>query len=143
MAKTLYPSNGDHTPAARAQRETHWRRVGERWKASGQSKSTFCEREGVSDASFHWWLRELARRDRRPTRVRVQKPKAAASAKSTFLPVRLVAPAPKTREPIEVVVMGQVIRVIPDFDPETFRRLVAVLEGQPLACEATMDDPQC
>jgi hypothetical protein len=54
MEKILHPSNGDHTPAARAQRETHWRRLVERWKTSGQSKSTFCERQGVFDASFHW-----------------------------------------------------------------------------------------
>lgn len=44
MAKSEYPENDDNTPAARAQREAHWRRVIERWKGSGPPQTTFCER---------------------------------------------------------------------------------------------------
>jgi hypothetical protein len=29
------------------------------------------------------------------------------------------------------MVEGHIIRVVPDFDPETFRRIVEVLEGWP------------
>jgi len=47
MAKPIYPGTGDNTPATLAPRETYWRRLIERWRASGQPKSTFCEREGV------------------------------------------------------------------------------------------------
>lgn len=45
MANGEYPENGDNTPVARAQRETYWRRVIERWKSSGLPKTAFCERD--------------------------------------------------------------------------------------------------
>ncbi len=147
MATGDYPENGNNTPAARAQRETHWRRIIERWKASGLPKTTFCEREGVAHSAFHWWLGELCRRDGKPLRRRppkkVKAPAPSPRPRPGFVPVRVVARKPAARQPIEVLVAGQVIRVVPDFDPETFMRLVAVLEGQPLASEVTMESDPC
>lgn len=131
MAKPTYPGTGDNTPAARAQRETYWRRLIERWRASGQPKSTFCEREGVSDASLHWWLRQIARRDGRqrpksaPARTPAKKP-----ARLGFVPLRVVAAAAPEPEPFELVVAGQVVRVPPRFDSDALRRLIAALEGR-------------
>ena len=52
MAK--YPTTGDNTPAGRAQLETHWRRLIDRWKTSGLTKTAFCQREGHSGAALHW-----------------------------------------------------------------------------------------
>jgi hypothetical protein len=143
MARTTYPDNGDNTPAARAQRETYWRRIIERWKASGLPKTTFCSREGVGHSAFYWWLEELDRRDGKPKTPRTARRKLAVPKRRGFVPVTVVTSKPPTRQPIEVLVAGQVIRVIPDFDPETFMRLVAVLEGQPLASEVTMEDERC
>jgi hypothetical protein len=129
MAKQTYPGTGDNTPAARAQRETYWRRLIDRWRASGQPKSTFCEREGVSDASLHWWLRQIERRDGR----RRSGPMATAprkSAKPRFVPLRVVATTPQGPEPFELVVAGKIIRVPKGFDPDGLRRLIAALEDQ-------------
>jgi len=131
MAKLTYPGTGDNTPAARAQRETYWRRLIERWQASGQPKSTFCEREGVSDASLHWWLRQIARRDgrQRPKSAPVSSP-AKKPARASFVPLRVVATAPPEPQPLELVVAGRIIRVPPRFDPDLLGRLIAALEGR-------------
>jgi hypothetical protein len=134
MAKFAYPTTGDNTPAARAQRETHWRRLIERWKASGLTKTAFCQREGHSAAALHWWIGELARRDRRRPR-RPTVPKPVTARRPSFVPVRVLAPTSTAPQPIEVLVAGQVVRVVPDFDPETFRRIIQVLEGWPTLAE--------
>lgn len=135
MAKTTYPGTGDNSPAARAQRKTYWRRLVERWKASGLPKSTFCEREGISDASLHWWLRELTRRTgRRPGFRRAEKSPARKAPRPAFVPVQVISSAPTAPKAVEVVVAGYVVRVIPDFDKETLRRLVALLKGEDEQC---------
>lgn len=135
MAKTTYPGLGDNSPAARAQRETHWRRLVERWKASGQPKSMFCEREGISDASLHWWLRELERRSgRRPGFRPPQKPPAKKAPRPEFVPVQVVPSLQAAVKAVELVVAGYVVRVVPDFDPETLRRLLDLLEGEGEPC---------
>lgn len=135
MAKTTYPGMGDNSPAARAQRETHWRRVIERWKASGLPKSTFCEREGLSDASLHWWLGELARRNGcRPGFRPAEKSPAKKAPRPEFVPVQVVPSFQAAVKAVELVVAGYVVRVVPDFDPETLRRLLDLLEGEGDPC---------
>ncbi len=52
MAKTRTPKWATHRRHG-IQLEMHWQRLVERWKARGLPKSTFCEREGISDASLH------------------------------------------------------------------------------------------
>lgn len=138
MAKEPYPPNGSRTPEACAQRETHWREILARWKKSALSKSKFAQQEKISAFVLTWWDRELRRRDRRQRRAAAHRPKATAKPVpkcSRFIPVRVVRPAPVRPKPVEVVVMGRVIRVLPDFDPETFRRIVHVLEGWPTLAE--------
>jgi hypothetical protein len=129
MAKVTYPGTGDNTPAARAQRETYWRRLIDRWRASGQPKSTFSAREGVSDASLHWWLREIARRDGRG-RPRVAAPAPKKPDRPKFVPLRVVASPAQDPRPFELVVAGKIIRVPSGFDPDALRRLIAALEDR-------------
>jgi hypothetical protein len=129
MAKTTYPGVGDNSPAARAQRETHWRRLIDRWRASGQPKSAFCEREGVSDAAMHWWMRQLERRDGRG-RSKASAPAPRKPAKPKFVPLRVVTSSSSGTQPFELVVAGKVVRVPQGFDPETLRQLIAALEDQ-------------
>ena len=131
MAKTNYPKVGDHTPSARAQRETHWRRLIQRWKASGIAKSEFCAREAVSVASFHWWIQNLGRRKRPRQRVQSAKTKSGRKPIPKFIPVQVAKPASTADPGVELVVARQIIRVAPGFHPETLRRVVAVLEGRP------------
>jgi hypothetical protein len=53
--------------------------------------------------------------------------------RSTFVPVHVIAaPSPAGAAAVEVVTRGgHVVRLQPGFDPETLRRAVAALEGQP------------
>lgn len=65
-------------------KEAAWRRRLDVHARSGESVRAWCCRHGVTEASFHWWRRELARRDteRRPA---FRHDEAAQSA--SFLPV--------------------------------------------------------
>jgi hypothetical protein len=77
------------------------------------AKSVFCQREGVSDASLHWWLAEIARRDcRGPKPARASTP-AKRRAQPAFVPLRAVPSRPVELQPFELVVAGQIVRVPP------------------------------
>ena len=45
-------------------KERFWRGVMRRQRRGGLSVREFCEREGLKEWSFHWWRRELDKRDR-------------------------------------------------------------------------------
>lgn len=135
MATDKYPRSGTRSPEAKARREAHWRRLLQRWKHSGLPKTEFAQREEISPDVLYWWGREIQRRDqgRRPAAARSrQRQVSPATRHDTFIPVRVVGPAPSTAaSSLEVVAGGRVVRVRPGFDPETLRQLVAVLEDRP------------
>src|SRR5262245_15576524 len=100
------------------QKEGLWRRwIGE-WQASGLSVRTFCQRRGLTIASFYAWRRVLQRRD---------------AERATFVPVQVLSDAgPTQASALEVVLTdGRTVRVAPGFDVATLRQLLAVLEGRP------------
>jgi transposase-like protein len=105
-------------------KERYWRRLVRQWRQSGLSVRTFCEERGVSEPSFYAWRRTLGERD------------ATATA---FVPVRVTPetaadPVPDRRAgDLEVVLgNGRLLRIGPDFDAATLKRVLAVLtEGQP------------
>lgn len=134
MAKDNYPRSGTRTPEAKARREAHWRRLLQRWKQSGLPKTDFAQREKISPDVLYWWDREIQRRDqgRRPAAARSRKRQASpATRHDTFIPVRVIEPTPPAApSSLEVVAGGRLVRVRPGFDPETLRRLVAVLEDR-------------
>ena len=104
---------------ARDERKEHqWRRwIGE-WQASGLSVRAFCQRRGLTVASFYAWRRALQRR---------------AAEKATFVPVQVLPDAVQTQtSALEVLLPdGRTVRVAPGFDAATLRQLLAVLEGRP------------
>ena len=107
-----------HGRARDERKERQWRHwIGE-WRASGLSPRAFCERRGLTVASFYAWRRALQRRD---------------AEKATFVPVQLVAGAvPTQTSTLEVVLTdGRTVRVAPGFDAATLRQVLAVLEGRP------------
>ena len=44
-------------------REAYWRRQVGAWERSGESVRGYCRSRGLSEAGFHFWKRELKRRD--------------------------------------------------------------------------------
>lgn len=69
-----------------------WRRRLARHGEWSGSVATFCEREGVSVATFYQWRRKLGRQSPGPATSRVAK-RPAPDAPPRFLPVRIEAPA--------------------------------------------------
>jgi hypothetical protein len=131
MASATYPGAGDNTPEARAKRERFWRDMIRRWKASGLSKTEFCKGESLSASSMHFWIGEIRRRDGGRTRPRLLATKPVAPAKTSFVPVSVIAAAKKSAEPIELVVGGHTLKVRSGFDPEALRQVVRALEVRP------------
>lgn len=133
MAKVTYPRSGTRTPEAKARREAHWRRVLERWRASGLPKTEFARKEGISPDVLGWWQAELRRRDRTQRRTNGSARRRSAPARQpAFLPVRVVEPnPPPSPAALEILAGGHTVRIRPGFDAETLKRLVAVLEDRP------------
>lgn len=131
---TPYPGHGDHSPSALAKREEHWRRILARHKQSGLPRAVFCRREGIKDSVLAWWTRELAKRDRSRGRGgRRGRPGQKLKRRSAFVPVHVIQARPPSGQPaVEVVTRsGHVVRLPPDFDPGTLRKVLSALEGQP------------
>ena len=110
---------------AEMSREALWRGHVERWRASGDSIRGYCRGQGISEPGFHFWKRELQRRDAR---------RAAREQGPAFAEVRLTA----SPEALLEVVCDTPRRILvhPGFDAETLARVVAALEGggAPGAC---------
>ena len=107
-----------HGRARDERKDRQWRSwIGE-WQASGLSVRAFCQRRGLTVASFYSWRRVLQRR---------------AAEKATFVPVQVLPDAvPTQTSALEVVLTnGRTVRVAPGFDAATLRQLLAVLEGRP------------
>jgi hypothetical protein len=114
-----------------------WAALIDEWQDSGLSLPAFCERRGLNRGTMQGWVYkrghrlavEQARREARVGRALDEQTPAP-----TFLPVRLAEPIPieASGPGVEVVLgPGRRIVVAPGFDPETLRRVVAVLEGRP------------
>lgn len=132
MAKNSCPDSNARTPAARARRESYWRKMVSRWKASGLSKAEFCKDEDLSYARIIWWIRELEKR--KPPRARKKAPKEKSPSKiplPNFVPVQVAdsKPVMTGNQGVELEVGGRIIRVAPGFHPDTLRQVVSVLEN--------------
>jgi hypothetical protein len=107
-------------------KEQFWRGILRRWDSRKQTVREFCAEHGVSEASFYSWRRTIAVRDEQAARLNSATP--AAGDPPTFMPVQVVA-GPLTAPMLEVVVAPKrVVRVPPEFDAATLRRLLTLLE---------------
>lgn len=103
-----------------AERERYWRGHVKAQQRSGESIRGYCRGHGLSDALFHYWKRELKRRDEAGCRS------TAEAGAPRFAEVKLWAgPA----APIEIA-LGEALRVQvhAGFDEETLARVLSVLE---------------
>ena len=98
-------------------KEAAWRRRSARHAKSGQTVRAWCLRHGVKEAAFHWWRRELARRD-------------AETSVSSFVPVHVTDdPAPDGDGQIEIELTdGRRVRVTGRVNREMLTQVLNVLE---------------
>jgi hypothetical protein len=109
-------------------KERFWRSAMRRWQRSGQTIAAFCREADLSVAGFHWWRRELNRRDRTDANTgRRQHPRSAVP----FVPVQLTSPASafSGQSVIEIAFPhGAVVRVDSDVNRDALATVMAVLE---------------
>ena len=98
-------------------KEAAWRRRLDRHGDSGQTVRAWCRRHGVKEATFHWWRRELARRD-------------AEAPAGSFLPVQVIdEPARAGDGQIEIELTdGRRVRVTGPVNREMLTQVLDVLE---------------
>ena len=116
-------------------KEQFWRRLLRLWQQSPSTVRDFCAQHRVSEPSFYAWRRTLARRQQQRTPSAGQRPTrppdaAQADHSAAFVPLGVL---PATAAAVLEVVLGPdcLIRIPPDFDAATLRRLLAVLKEQP------------
>lgn len=98
---------------ARATRHEWAKRV-DQWRRSGLTAKQFAARAGISARSLSWWKWQLARGARTAPPV-----------------VEVVGTLSRSVGPFELVLDERVqVRIPADFDPESLRRLLAVLEAR-------------
>lgn len=107
------------------QREQTWRRHLQRQKDSGYPVRRYCHIHGLSEATFYFWRKTLARRD--ADNAALNAPQAPA-----FLPVSLsTTPPPHPPSAIDIrLTGGQRLRVRPGCDPQLLAHVLDALEGR-------------
>jgi transposase-like protein len=107
--------------AATKTTEARWRELVCEQEASGRTVRAFAEARGLSAATLYWWRSALARRGRssRPRLAEVTLLDTAAAVED------------KASPPFELALSGgRNLRVPSNFNPESLRRLLGVLEGR-------------
>jgi len=108
-------------------KEGAWRRRLVRHADSGQTVRAWCRRHRVKEAVFHWWRRELVRRDaERPPSVR----RDAEAQAPSFVPVHVADDLARDDDAqIEVVLTdGRRVRVTGTVNSEMLTQVLDVLE---------------
>lgn len=114
-----------------------WAALIDEWQDSGLSLPAFCERRGLNPGTMRGWVYKRGQRlaiDQARREAHAGPALDGQAPTLAFLPVRLAEPAPTgaAGPGVEVVLgPGRRIMVAPGFDPETLRRVVAVLEDRP------------
>lgn len=102
-----------------------WRDRVDRWKQSGKTAREFARLEGIRPETLAWWKWRLQRQEA-AVQIDVTAPR--------LVPVHVSGAEPEpAAASIELVLAGGrvVVRVGPEFDERTLRRVVDVLGGAP------------
>jgi transposase len=130
----------------RSDRSAHWAQIIHEYRQSRLTQPEFCRQRGITLGALKNWLYKAPYRQAVEQRLPsssapavVPKPRRKAAR---FVPVALAAdslpitPASREAKPVAASALevrltsGRAITVAPGFDPETLRRLIALLEGR-------------
>jgi hypothetical protein len=111
--------------------DLRWNALLNDFRRSGLTQAEFCRRRQISLHSFRKHLYQP-----RPSRTASSDHRPPAAADHHFLPVTILPdPTPASSDPpahLELLLKnGRRIAVAAGFDPQTLRRLIAVVEGPP------------
>jgi hypothetical protein len=111
--------------------DLRWNALIQDFRRSGLTQAEFCRRRQISLHSFRKHLYQP-----RPAQSDPSDDRSPAGADHPFLPVTILPdPIPSitaSRPHLELILsQGRRIAVAPGFDPQTLRRLIAVVEGRP------------
>jgi len=102
-------------------RADYWRERIRACEASGLSAARFCRERSLSVSGYHWWKRELKRRE--------MTVRPGVTPVPPFAEVHVTPPRSVETVAIEVVLPGERrVRVYPGFDEATLARVLAVVE---------------
>lgn len=118
------------------QREAYWRRTIQEQRGSGRTIRDFCHKRKLRESAFHFWRRELERRqvEQRQGLKQRHAPRSRRGPRApAFVPVHLAEhaqPPPVGR--IEIVLSaGRRIRLTAPVDRQALADVLAVLEARP------------
>ena len=112
-----------------AEKEAFWRSHLRRQSSSGESIRGYCRRRVLSEASFHFWRREIANRD-----GEAQSSTPAETA--GLIAVQIVGERSAQRPTLEIECPGgPVVRLREDVGVEIFRQVLRVCQQ---ACQANV-----
>ena len=96
-----------------AGREVFWREMLGRQAASGLGVRAFCRQEKLAESAFHWWRREIARRDapKRPA----GRPSTRPAKPPAFLPVVVENHGQQSQDAITIELAGRRSAVLARF----------------------------
>ena len=123
-------------------RERFWRKAISKRERSGLTIRAFCEREELTESAYHFWRRELLKRDGMldqslSRRRRTVKDGSESRPSPTFASLTLEGVSPEIARissidasmPIEIVLRDNVrIRVGPGVDPHTLDQVLRLME---------------
>lgn len=115
-------------------KEKIWHEAIQRQKDSGISVRQFCEAEGLKDWSFHWWRREIDKRNReKSSRKQHHSKSVARDGETTSFVAVQVEPAVSSdhvSNSIDVCLpTGLKLSIPPSFDEQALSRILHVLES--------------
>ncbi len=107
-------------------RERQWRERMAQWQASGLSVREFCRRQGWTEPTFHYWKRELSRRDAAAANSAVKSPSQNSPAlQPKFLPLTVL---PSATLSVEVRCPSGHVVMLPACDAASLASLFAALD---------------
>ena len=113
-------------------KERLWRGRIRRQQQSGLSIRAFCAEESLSEASFHWWRRELPHRlaeSRIGPPAGLQRASPGSPEVARFVPVTVAPSSPCPS--IEIILPGGVlVRVLQDCSSQLLGEVLAALEAR-------------
>ena len=121
-----------------SRRETYWRRTVREQRGSGLTIRDFCRKSKLRESAFHFWRRELERRQ--AAQEQRQEPKKARRSKSrraprapAFVPVRVTEqPVPAAVGRIEIELSGgRRVHLTAPVDRHALGEVLATLEARP------------